>query len=121
MAELAVGRYDLGYGTYAQVQHYTTLDRNEVLFETHDYYLDIHYMVKGIEYIGIVAREGLVNEIPYAPDNDIEFYKEPETSGGVVLHEGEYCIVGLEDGHKPRCIEGEKAIDVIKIVVKVPA
>lgn len=119
LAELPVGWIDLDNGVRASVQEYSTQPEEELDFETHEVYYDIHYMVKGEESIGVCSRQGLKNKVPYEAGNDIEFYYDPENYGIVYLKEGDYCVVGYEDAHKTH-IAPNSPMPVKKIVLKVP-
>ena len=76
-------------------------------------------MVKGEEKVGVCIRDGLVTKIPYAAENDIQFYHDPAQYGVVYLREGDYTVVAYEDAHKPHIAAGEP-MAVKKIVIKVP-
>lgn len=119
LVDLPVGWIELEHGVRASVQEYETMDPQTLDFETHDLYYDLQYQVKGEEFIGVCPREGLVNKIPYEKENDIEFYNEPVAKGGVVMKEGTYVLLTVEDAHKPRCFI-TKPMQVKKIVVKIP-
>lgn len=101
----------------ANVQEYTTFPADQGLFETHEKYFDIQYVVSGREQFGVCKRDGLkVKE--RREENDVIFYEEPEMSGTVLLEEGDLIVVAPEDAHKPRCAAGEPC-RVKKVVVKV--
>ena len=123
LVELPDGAIDLGDGVVAHVQHYTTQPKQFALFETHDKFFDVQYLVRGSELFGLAAREELVpddlanNRV--SQTNDIAFYKDPVYSGEVLLRPGDFIVVSPEEAHKPRCCVGEPA-SVIKIVIKVP-
>lgn len=119
LKDLPVGWIELDNGVRASVQEYTTMDPKENLYETHDRYFDLQYMVSGEEVCLVVPREGLVGKVPYDTKEDIEFYEEPVADGGVYLKPGYYVILAPRDAHKPRCIAG-RAMEVKKIVVKIP-
>lgn len=119
LAELPLGWIDLDHGVRASVQEYTTQPENELDFETHEVYFDIHYMVHGEEKIGVCIRDGLKTKIPYAEENDIQFYYDPAQWGMLYLREGDYAVVAYEDAHKPHVAAGEP-MAVRKIVIKVP-
>lgn len=119
LAALPVGWIDLDNGVRASVQEYVTQPENELDFETHELYFDIHYMVKGEEKIGVCIRDGLVTKTPYVTENDIQFYHDPTRYGVVYLREGDYTVVTYEDAHKPHIAVGDP-MSVKKIVIKVP-
>ncbi|MEY8354248.1 YhcH/YjgK/YiaL family protein [Lachnospiraceae bacterium 54-53] len=115
---LLAGSYPvMGEAVVANVQEYTTFPADEGLFETHEKYFDIQYVVSGREQFGICKREGLkVKE--RREESDLILYEEPEHCGTVLLEEGDLIVVAPEDAHKPRCMAGEPC-KVKKVVVKV--
>lgn len=119
LMDLPVGWIECENGVRVSVQEYTTVPLDSILYETHDKYFDLQYMVHGEEFVGVVPREGLVNKIPYDSKEDIEFYENPKVDGGVVLRDGYYVVLAPEDAHKPRAI-AQKAQAVKKLVIKIP-
>jgi YhcH/YjgK/YiaL family protein len=119
LADLPVGWIDLDNGVRASVQEYVTQPASELDFETHEKFFDIHYMVKGVEVVGVCMRDGLKVKIPYSVENDVEFYYDPEHSSAAFLREGDYTVVGYEDAHKPHVAAGQP-MAVKKIVIKLP-
>lgn len=115
---LPEGSYPVvGEDVVAHVQEYTTFPADQGLFETHEKYFDIQYMVSGKEQFGICKRDGLIVK-ERKEENDLIFYEEPELSGTVLLLEGDFIVVAPEDAHKPRCVAGEPC-KVKKVVIKV--
>lgn len=119
LADLPEGWIELEDGVKASIQHYCTTNWSENMFETHDKYFDVQYVIEGFEYFGVCKREGLIESIPYSEENEITFYKEPQNSSRVLLEQGDFIIVGPDEAHKPRC-SGCKSLPVKKVVVKVP-
>lgn len=119
LLSLPVGWIELENGVRASVQEYETMDPTTILFETHDRYWDLQYMVKGKEKVGVVSRYGLRTKIKYDEKEDIEFYEEPQDSGEVYLSDGTFVLLAPEDAHKPRSWV-TKPEKVKKIVVKIP-
>lgn len=107
----------MGEDVVAHVQEYTTFPPDQGLFETHEKYFDIQYMVSGKEQFGICKRDGLIVK-ERKEENDLIFYEEPGLSGSVLLLEGDFIVVAPEDAHKPRCVAGEPC-KVKKVVIKV--
>lgn len=114
----AAGSYPIGGDdVVASVQEYTTTSASENLFETHDKFFDIQYVISGKEQFGICKREGLtVKEV--LAERDLIFYEEPAMSGSVLLLPGDLIIVAPEEAHKPRCTVDQPEY-VRKVVVKV--
>lgn len=119
LVSLPEGWIELDHGVRASVQHYTTIERNEGSFESHEKHFDVQYVVEGQEYCGVCRRAGLKVKTAYSEANDITFYEDPELCGEVLLLSGDYIVLSPEDVHKPRLVAGEK-MAVKKIVVKVP-
>lgn len=118
LASLPVGSYPiLGDSVVANVQEYTTFPADQGLFETHEKYFDIQYVVSGKEQFGVCKREGLKLK-EHRIENDLLLYEEPELSGTVLMEAGDLIVVAPEDAHKPRCLAGE-ACEVKKVVIKV--
>ena len=120
LAELPLGWIELEDGVRASVQAYTTQPREELEFETHELYYDIHYVVEGNEIIGVRPRTGLEVSKAYDTANDITFYKEvEEPATWVYLGEGDLVIVSNDEALKPH-VYGTAPMAVKKIVIKVP-
>ncbi|MBQ3345487.1 MAG: YhcH/YjgK/YiaL family protein [Synergistaceae bacterium] len=103
----------------ADIQTYTSKPAKECRFESHHEHFDIQYVAEGREYFGVCPVNGLkVTEAH--PERDTYFYDEPETSGCVLLNQGDFIIVIPEEAHMPKCAvkDPEK---VRKVVIKVKA
>lgn len=116
---LPIGMIEIdGQEIFANIQEYTTMPWEKCLFEAHDNYFDIQYVVTGKEMFGYVKREGLKESVPYDDKNDLLFFEEPKDCGRILLEAGDIAIVSPEDAHKPRCMAGESC-KVKKIVLKI--
>lgn len=112
------GRYDLGNGTYANVQSYLTKD--SAYFEYHKSYTDIQYMLSGAEIIETAPTDSLCNPIsPYDKGSDIGFYKDAKYKDVTTIDSSRFMVLFPKDGHKP-CIMCEKSAPVKKVVIKMP-
>ena len=107
-----------GKNLFAQVQEYETAPESDLLFETHDVYADIQYLVSGKEMFGCAPREGLTPCKPYDAANDITFYHNPEACDVFLLNPGDCILVTPNTAHMPRR-KAESSTLVKKIVVKV--
>lgn len=116
---LPIGKYEIdGNEVYALIQEYKTKLKEEGKFEGHRKYIDIQYIISGIEKIDVIDISKLESNIEYNEEKDIEFYKDNSKTGNVVLEEGEYAIFYPTDIHKPGMVF-DSITDVKKIVVKV--
>lgn len=118
LAGLPVGNIALCPGVVVQVQSYDTEPARQIDFETHDHHFDIHYVIEGLEGIGVVDRAGLAPKGAYNAENDMAYWNEPTDSSMLVLHPGEYAILAPEDAHKPHCAVGAPCT-MRKIVIKI--
>lgn len=111
------GRYEIdGKNVYANVQTYET--KTDAKYEAHRNYIDIQYMVKGEELVGVndIAKCKTVDE--YNPDTDLEFMNLQCQDDYQNLREGEFLVLFPTDAHKPSMANVEPKT-VKKIVVKV--
>lgn len=122
ISKMPVGVYPLTKDpreVYAQVQEYTTAPWEEVKYEAHDKYFDVHYIVEGEEIIGVCRRE-LLKENEFIESNDMHYFDEPERSSSIYLKKGDLLVVAPEDAHKPRVCTDAPAV-VKKVCFKVKA
>lgn len=118
--KLPIGKYELdGKNLYAIVQEYTTKSEEEGKFEGHDKYIDIQYIVSGIERIAVVDIKKAVPKTEYNAEKDVTFYEDSERAGQGVIEAGEYGIFFPHDIHKPGLTFGTETTTVKKIVVKI--
>ena len=111
------GKYQIdGDKIYANVQTYET--KEDADYEAHRKYIDIQYVVKGSEYIGVVPYEICKTKVKYDTEKDIEFLTCQENIPYQILKSGEFLILFPHDAHKPSIMIDKKQT-VKKIVVKV--
>ena len=111
------GKYEiLGDDVYANVQTYETKD--DALFEAHRKYIDIQYMIKGREKIGITDYQNCTTMEEYNSEKDIEFLSPTSTQDSQILEEGNFVVLFPHDAHQPSINPNKKEI-VKKVVVKV--
>ena len=118
--DLPVGRYELdGDRVYAMVQSYETKPSEAGAYEGHEKYIDVQFIISGIECIEFVDISKAAVKTPYDPAKDAAFFENSPLSGKAVFEAGEYGIFFPHDIHKPGRIYGEAAAPVKKVVVKV--
>ncbi|MEH8115360.1 YhcH/YjgK/YiaL family protein [Gallibacterium anatis] len=117
---LAVGHYPIeGDKIFAQVLDLTTQEKEVILPEAHQRYLDVQYLHSGQELIGVavdIPPEDIA--IPYNSARDILFYKDVPHETMLVMRPGNFAIFFPQDIHRPACIDQESS-SIRKIVVKV--
>ena len=108
LAGMEAGTYKLqGDDVYINLQDFTTHPADEGTAERHDDYLDLQYVVSGVERMGYVPYTGLEPVFEDPEGKDITFYKELEREAFVDVHPGSYCIFFSNDIHRPGCAAGE--------------
>ena len=112
---VADGKYFIdGENLYMNVQEYQTKISNNI--EAHRKYIDIQYMIKGNENMGVTSISGLKIAKNYDEEKDVIFY-DGECKNELVK-ENEFIIFFPEDAHLP-CQIADKPSIVKKVVVKI--
>lgn len=109
-----------GDNVVAKVMCITTAEAEGRVFETHDHFFDIQFVVSGEERCDWAKRDQLTEATPYDEKKDVTFYNTPACYSTVKLMAGDYITVSPEDGHRPGCACSAPCM-VKKIVVKVRA
>lgn len=116
---LPVGRYELkGNDLFAMIQEYNTKSPEEAKAEAHRKYIDIQYIISGIEKMEVYNISKAETDIAYSEEKDCEFFKNYEIPSVCILQNEEYAILFPEDIHRPGMAYDNPAA-VKKIVVKV--
>jgi YhcH/YjgK/YiaL family protein len=113
---LPSGKHDIeGDTIFALVQEYQTKPLEECKLESHKKYIDIQYVIRGEEMMGVTTQNNQkiveINE-----EKDYTFY-EGNTSL-VRVSKGMFTIFFPDDLHQP-CVRTESAAEVKKVVIKV--
>lgn len=118
--KLADGTYEIdGKHVFAMVQSYRTKQQTqEMMFEAHKKYIDLQYIVNGIEKIRWARLDtvDLVEE-RYSSGGDIAFY-EGDAMFDFTLTKGSFLLLYPEDAHLPG-LSAQKDVNVRKIVFKI--
>ena len=89
----------------------------ECMYEAHQKYIDVHYIIEGVERIATADVSSLQIQTPFSEEKDIGFYQGDE-SGGYLLKAGEFMVCFPSDAHKVAMMDKSPEI-VKKIVVKI--
>ena len=114
----APGRHEIaGEQVFAMVQEYDSKRREEGFWEAHRKYIDVQYVVSGVEKMGYASIDGL-QAGEYDEEKDfVGFEGEGEF---LVMSAGTFMILGPQDAHMPGMAVDEPQ-PVKKVVVKVLA
>ena len=72
---------------------------DQLKFEEHRKFIDVHYIVHGKESFGYCNTDRVKVTVPYSEEKDIEF-SEGEISK-VYLSAGDFCVTYPHDAHMP--------------------
>jgi YhcH/YjgK/YiaL family protein len=112
---MEIGRYDLKDGVFVLVQRYNTKKIEEARWEAHKKFIDLQFVVRGKEQIGIAKLDTLSPASEFDNLKDIGFFLGEGSF--VDLTDNEFMILYPSDAHMPAIGDGS-AVD--KIVIKIP-
>ena len=115
-SDMPEGRYELEDGNYYMVQSYEPHSDGK-LAEAHKQYIDIQFMVRGAELIGVAQMEETSAPVSRHGE-DCWFYEVPTEI--LTLSEGRFAVLYPNDLHAPGISDG-CCVACKKIVVKVRA
>jgi YhcH/YjgK/YiaL family protein len=111
---VVVGEID-GDRLYALVSRGAGRGRREARLETHNKYIDVQYVVSGVDMTGWKPVPACRKPAgPFDAEKDVGFF-EDEPEAWIAVHAGSLAVYFPEDAHMPRLSAGE----IHKVVVKV--
>ncbi len=113
-----IGRYSIPDSeAFFMIQKYETKDISKGLWEAHRKFIDVQYVVSGIERIGYKEISGLTETVKYSEESDAAFLQGD--GDFLLMGEGMCMILYPQDAHMPG-ISTDKTVSVVKIVAKLP-
>lgn len=117
---LPAGNYDLqGKDIYVQVIDMTTKPFAETRPETHRQYVDVQFLVRGREKIGVASdtgNNGVAEDL--LAECDLLFCKTMENESTLTMTPGSFAVFLPSDVHRPGCAF-DRPEAIRKVVVKV--
>ncbi|NPV87604.1 MAG: YhcH/YjgK/YiaL family protein [Anaerolineae bacterium] len=117
------GRIEIdGESVYARILEYETIPLEQLNFEAHKKYIDIHFVVAGKETIGYIHVGKLADRQEYNIQKDT-FHASPANSEEItwiILSPGEAAVFYPTDAHAPKGVAVSPCV-LKKIVLKVAA
>jgi len=113
-------KIDLDSNNFALEQVYYSKNRKDCFFESHEQYIDVQFILDGEEIIELIDKNELEINTPYNKEMDLIKYNDKQNNTLIKLQKGDIAIFYPNDAHMP-CVEVEKAIKVVKTVIKVKA
>lgn len=102
LSRLEIKRYDIdGDNLYATISEYVTKNEEDARFEAHQKYIDIQYVINGVEQIGIaplLQKKNIL--VPYDAIKDIEFMTVTQSVNYKVTP-AKFFIFFPSDAHRP--------------------
>ena len=96
---------------------FVSKEEKECMYEAHEKYIDVHYIMEGVERIATADVSSLQIKTPFSEQRDIGFYQGDE-SGRYLLKPGEFMVCFPSDAHKVAMMD-KTPETVKKIVVKI--
>lgn len=116
--DLVNGVHEINPRVKAIVSEYETKPINENGYEAHRYFIDIQYLLKGIEKNCCLPIEKLKENKAYKEEIDAAFYDTNLPVQELMLGDGYFAIYWPQDGHMP-CLIVDVPEKVKKVVVKI--
>lgn len=95
----------------------TSKPEDQCIYEAHRKYIDLHYIISGIERIATADITTLSTATPYSTEKDIEFLTG-NADGYYDLKPGQFMVCYPNDAHKV-AIMASQPCDIQKIVFKI--
>lgn len=115
LKSIACGRYDISEGLFVNIFESQTKEDDGV-FEEHREYVDIHYLIDGVENIKYKTCEKCKELSDYDKNGDYQLF-EVDTNESVSLEEGDMAIFFTREKHKP-CLTCKNSCTIKKAVFK---
>lgn len=113
---IPAGKYEIdGQAMYVLVQEYDTKLKEQGFWEAHRRYIDLQYMVKGMEGIGYANIHHLQQGEYEAGKDFLPLQGEGDL---ITVRNGSFVLLMPEDAHMPGMALGDSA-SVKKIVIKI--
>ena len=117
LTAMPTGRHTIdGSDVYVMISDYETKPETLGMWEAHRKYIDLQYMISGIERIG-VAPIGRMKPGVYSDEKD--FFPVFGTGDFLTLGRGDFMLIWPGDAHMPGIAVGGKSATVRKAVYKI--
>jgi YhcH/YjgK/YiaL family protein len=120
LASMEIKRYEIdGDNAYAPISEYPSKKEEDGKYEVHRKYIDIQYVIKGVEKIGVTPLANKkVSTVPYDEAKDIEFMTVTDSTYHQATPEN-FFIFFPSEIHKPGIRTGQDSVMIKKVVVKI--
>lgn len=114
---LSPGRYEHNEEIFGNLQEYETKNPEDAQFEVHRDYIDIQYVISGVEDMEFGNLDNFRVLTEYDKEKDLAFGECPSSS--VTVPEGYFTLFTPKDAHKPSLNVSGETKKVKKVIVKI--
>ncbi len=119
-SNIELGKHVLSDCIYVNIEEYNTKNIEVANFESHDKYIDIQLLLKGLENIYYASRDNLSVKVPYDEKRDIAFYSDSIQGYPYIKLDGtNFMMIYPHEAHAPQVSSGNLSQKVLKVVVKI--
>jgi len=105
---------------FAIEQSYGTQKSEKLFFESHIKYVDVQFLISGVEIVEVVHTDLLEVDSEYNEEGDYSLCKVVPNSSKIIMKSGYFSVFFPEDGHMSGVQYGEESDVIHKTVVKIP-
>lgn len=105
-----------GEELFALGLEYQTKPEDELLWEAHRKYLDVHFIVSGSEYIYVSDIEQMQSTQPY--QDDYELFSG-SVQQKILMQEGDFLVLFPNEVHKTSILSTDESSQIQKYVFKI--
>lgn len=118
LASLEPGRHEIDGNDIFMMLSVTDLKRPEdAPLEVHDKYIDIQYVIEGVETFGWLERSECRDpKAPMDTEKDVQFFNDAHATR-YTLKSGDFCIFYPNDAHAPMI--GDPDTKIKKCIIKI--
>ncbi len=118
VARLEPGSVEIdGKKLFVNISNGPGIEKDESNVELHKRYIDVQYVISGVEYMGWIAASECIRPIgEYDAENDYLFC-EDEPTAWMTVKPGQFAVFFPEDGHQPMISKG----NIHKLIFKILA
>ncbi|WP_411753962.1 YhcH/YjgK/YiaL family protein [Serratia sp. (in: enterobacteria)] len=118
-SELPLGKLDIIPGKmFCLLQEMNTVPAEQMRAESHFDFVDIQYLLRGEETIGVARRLGNEDVVEQRLQHDIVFYQQTHNEIPVTLLPGMFAVFFPHDLHRP-CCQSRGEVLIRKAVIKI--
>ena len=114
-----IGRHEIDEKLAAVYNSYMTTLPEADKYENHREWIDVQYVIEGVEEIRVCPREGMEPATEFDVPADYEFCKSPEHYTSLILKAGDFAVLWPDETHSPQLAANGEPAKVRKIIFKV--